>query len=124
MKRLQSSKLLFGFLAGILSLVLIGSYQAQAVWTKSEKSRVSALEKKVQDLEAQLVLKSQVKKTIQFIAIKRDRLNSCPDGSSPAFNFPFDRGNGYSVPARISDYGNFNETIELILCETEFFVQE
>jgi len=123
-KRLQGSKSVLGFLAGILLLVLMGSYQAQAAWTKSEKSRVSALEKKVQALEAQLVEKSQVKKTIQFIAIKRNSLNSCPEDSNPAFNFPFSRGNGYSVPARISDYGNFNETIQLILCETEFFVQE
>ena len=124
MKRLQGSKSVLGFLAGILLLVLMGSFQAQAAWTKSEKSRVSVLEKKVRALEAQLVGKSQVKKTIQFIAIKRDFLNSCPEDSNPAFNFPFSLGNGYSIPARISDYGNFDKTIQLILCETEFFVEE
>jgi len=124
MKGLQGSKSVLALLAGILLLVLVGSYQAQAAWTKSENSRVNALEKKVRALEAQLAGKTRVKKTIQFIAIKKGFSDSCPEDSSPAFNFPFSLGNGYSVPARISDYGNYNESIMLILCETEFFVQD
>jgi hypothetical protein len=39
-RKLQKSNSVLGFLAGILLLVLMGSYQAQAAWTKSEKSRV------------------------------------------------------------------------------------
>ncbi len=73
MKRLQSSKLLFGFLAGILSLVLMGSYQAQAVWTKSENSRVKALEKRILALEEQLAsqeeqIASQEVITMRYLA--------------------------------------------------------
>ena len=124
MKKLQKSNSVLGFLAGILLLVLMGSYQAQAAWTKSENSRVNALEKRVRALEAQLVGKNRVKKTIQFIAIKNDFGGSCPEDSSPAFNFPFTLGNGYKVPARIDTLGNFDRTIELILCETDFFVQD
>jgi hypothetical protein len=72
-KRLQSSKLLFGFLAGILSLVLMGSYQAQAVWTKSENSRVKALEKRILALEEQLAsqeeqIASQEVITMRYLA--------------------------------------------------------
>lgn len=66
MKRLQGSKSVLGFLAGILLLVLVGSYQAQAAWTKSEKSRVKALEEKVQALEEQL--ESQEVITIRYLA--------------------------------------------------------
>jgi len=123
-KRLQGSKSVLALLVGILLLVLVGSYQAQAAWTKSENSRVSALEKKVRALEAQLIGKTRVKKTIQFIAIKRSFIDSCPEDSNPVFNFPFSLGDGYEVPARIDTFGKFDETIELVLCETEFFVQD
>ena len=54
MKRIQGSNSVLGFLAGILLLVLLGSYQAQAAWTKSEKSTVKALEKRILALEEQL----------------------------------------------------------------------
>jgi hypothetical protein len=43
-RKLQKSNSVLGFLALILLLVLMGSYQAQAAWTKSENSRVKVLE--------------------------------------------------------------------------------
>ena len=65
MKGLQGSKSVLALLAGILLLVLVGSYQAQAAWTKSEKSRVKALEEKVQALEEQMA--SQEVLTIRYL---------------------------------------------------------
>jgi hypothetical protein len=53
-KKLQRSNSVLGFMAGILLLVLMGSYQAQAAWTKSEKSKIKTLEAKVQELETKL----------------------------------------------------------------------
>jgi len=55
-----------GFLVGILLLVLMGSYQAQAAWTKSENSRVKALEKRIQILEEQIA--SQEVITMRYLA--------------------------------------------------------
>ena len=66
MKRIQGSKSVLGFLAGILLLVLLGSYQAQAAWTKSENSRVKVLEKKIRVLEEQMA--SQEIITIRYLA--------------------------------------------------------
>ncbi len=66
MKRLQGSKSVLGFLVGILLLVLMGSYQAQAAWTKSENSRVKALEKRIQILEEQIA--SQEVITMRYLA--------------------------------------------------------
>lgn len=73
MKRLQGSKSVLGFLVGILLLVLMGSYQAQAAWTKSENSRVKALEKRIQILEEQLAsqeeqIASQEVITMRYLA--------------------------------------------------------
>jgi hypothetical protein len=65
-KRLQGSKSVLGFLVGILLLVLMGSYQAQAAWTKSENSRVKALEKRIQILEEQIA--SQEVITMRYLA--------------------------------------------------------
>lgn len=65
MKRLQGSRSVLGFLAGILLLVLMGSYQAQAAWTKSENSRVKVLEKKIRVLEEQMA--SQEVITIRYL---------------------------------------------------------
>lgn len=66
MKKIQGSKSVLGFLAGILLLVLMGSYQAQAAWTKSEKSRVKTLEARIQTLEKQLA--SQEVVTLRYLA--------------------------------------------------------
>lgn len=122
MKRLQGSKSLLGFLAGILLLVLMGSYEAQAAWTKSENSRVNALEKKIRALEAKLNGESQEKRTLQFLTIAgAQSAYPCPLDSKPVKFFPFSGGNyGYGVPARVVNYGDFKETIILTLCETEY----
>jgi hypothetical protein len=53
-RKLQKSNSVLGFLAGILLLVLMGSYQAQAAWTKSEASRFKKLEKRIATLEEQI----------------------------------------------------------------------
>ena len=66
MRKLQKSNSVLGFLAGILLLVLMGSYQAQAAWTKSEKSRVKTLEARIQTLEEQLA--SQEVVTLRYLA--------------------------------------------------------
>lgn len=66
MKRPERSKSLLGFLAGIFLLVLMGSYQAQAAWTKSENSRVKVLEKKIRALEEKMA--SQEVITIRYLA--------------------------------------------------------
>jgi hypothetical protein len=114
-KILQKSKSMLGFLAGILLLVLMGSYQAQAAWTKSENSRFKALERRVQELETQLRTQGSEKKTIKFLAI-RGSIRVCPGDSYPILDFPFNPGEGYSVPARMSTFGSFSETIQLIYC--------
>jgi hypothetical protein len=44
----------------------MGSYQAQAAWTKSENSRVKALEKRIQILEEQIA--SQEVITMRYLA--------------------------------------------------------
>ena len=51
MKTIHSSKSILGLLISLLLLVLVGSHQAQAAWTKSENSRVKSLEKRVKQLE-------------------------------------------------------------------------
>lgn len=119
MKALQNSKLMLGLISGVLLLGLMTAFQAQAAWTKSENSRVKALERRIEALETKLLVQSSTqKKTIRFLAI-RGNLQICPGDSYPVLNFPFSAGEGYYAPARMSDYGNFNETIQLITCAVD-----
>ena len=66
MKRFERTKLTYALLAITLLIGLINSYQAQAAWTKSENSRVKALEKRIQTLEQQLA--SQQVVTLRYLA--------------------------------------------------------
>jgi|OM-RGC.v1.027563017 hypothetical protein len=105
----------------LIAVALIATYlsinQAQAVWTKSESARVKTLELRVQELEAKLQNSNATsKRSIQFLAIRGNGLRVCPGDSYPIFSFPFNAGQGYYIPARMSDYGNFNEAIQLITC--------
>ena len=101
-------------------LTYLGVQQAQAVWTKSESARIKTLERRVTELEASLANSSSPsKRTIQFLAIRGNGLRVCPGDSYPIMNFPFNAGQGYYVPARMSDYGNFNEAIQLIACAAD-----
>ena len=70
MKGLQGKKSVVGFFAGTLVLILLGSYQAQAAWTKSETSRVKKLENRIAALEQQIQdeLASQEVVTIRYLA--------------------------------------------------------
>lgn len=70
MKRIQGGRSVLGLLAGVLLLVLIGSYQAQAVWTKSETSRIKKLENQISTLEQRLqeVITSQQLVTVRYLA--------------------------------------------------------
>ncbi len=113
----EGKKRAFVFIAVALIATYLGTYQVQAVWTKSESARVKTLELKVQELEAKLQnSNSTSKRTIQFLAIRGNGLRVCPGDSYPILSFPFSPGQGYYIPARMSDYGNFNEAIQLITC--------
>jgi len=103
-------------------VVLVGTQQVQAAWTKTETSRIKQLEKRVQDLEVKLANRDLKTKTIKFLAI-RGNFRVCPGDAYPILDFPFNPGQGYYVPARMSDYGNFNDTIQLIACAVDI-VQE
>ena len=120
MNKLRVGKKPITFLAIAVLMTYPGVQQAQAAWTKSESARVKALEQRVAVLERSLAnTSSPSKKTIQFLAIRGSGLRVCPGDSYPIMNFPFNAGQGYYIPARMSDYGNFNEAIQLIACAVD-----
>ena len=123
MKRIKIKFYVIGLLSNFLVFGIVTSYQAQAVWTKTETSRIQLLEKKIQTLEAQIASKTSQERTIKFLAI-RGNVRVCPGDSYPILDFPFNPGEGYKVPARMSDSGNFNQTIELIYCAVDINEQK
>lgn len=66
MKGKYQSKVGISYLIGVLLLVLMGSHQAQAAWTKSERTKVNSLEKRIKYLEEQQA--SQELITVRYLA--------------------------------------------------------